>query len=160
MLPHVASTLHLWETGTLNWTQFMLQWLSVSLNSLNSVKVTLTFRKNSSKSHFPGSVLNFLCIAIKQNSIVIYDLRDIFLLIHKNGWAFMLWTSIEGLCWVVGVCRVALPWLMLCYAVHWEISTHSQLMRGWMNTKLFAFIHVNPGMLLITTKVHDNRSGD
>ena len=36
---------HMWETGTLNWTQFMLQWLSVSLNSLNSVKVTLHLGK-------------------------------------------------------------------------------------------------------------------
>ena len=30
---------HMWETGSLNWAQFMHQWLSVSPNSLNSVKV-------------------------------------------------------------------------------------------------------------------------
>ena len=36
---------HMWETGTLNWNQFMLQWLSVSLNSLNSVKVMLHLGK-------------------------------------------------------------------------------------------------------------------
>ena len=30
---------HMWETRSLNQAQFMLHWLSVSLNSLNSVKV-------------------------------------------------------------------------------------------------------------------------
>ena len=37
---------YMWETGTLNWTQFMLQWLSVSLNS---VKVTLYLGKTPVK---------------------------------------------------------------------------------------------------------------
>ena len=34
-----APARHMWETGILSQTQFMLQWLSVSLNSLNPVKV-------------------------------------------------------------------------------------------------------------------------
>ena len=37
---------HMWETGSLNQAQFiMLQWLSISLNSLNSVKVPLHLGK-------------------------------------------------------------------------------------------------------------------
>ena len=36
---------HMWETGSLNWAQFMLQWLSDSLNSPNLVKVTLHLGK-------------------------------------------------------------------------------------------------------------------
>ena len=35
----------MWETGYLNLAQFMLQWLSSSLNSLNSVKVLLNLGK-------------------------------------------------------------------------------------------------------------------
>ena len=41
---HSASKTHV-ETGSLNWAQFMLQWFSDFLNSLNSVKVLLYLRK-------------------------------------------------------------------------------------------------------------------
>ena len=40
-----ASARHMWETGSLNQAQFMLQWLSDSLNLLNSVKVLLHLGK-------------------------------------------------------------------------------------------------------------------
>ena len=40
-----APARHMWETGSLNQAQFMLQWLSISLNSLNSVKVPLRLGK-------------------------------------------------------------------------------------------------------------------
>ena len=36
-----AATRHIWEAWSLKWAQFMLEWLSGSLNSLNSVKVLL-----------------------------------------------------------------------------------------------------------------------
>ena len=42
---NTAPARHMWETRSLNQAQFMLQWLSVSLNSLNSVKVLLHLGK-------------------------------------------------------------------------------------------------------------------
>ena len=42
----------MWETETLNWAQFMLQWLSVSLNSMNSVKVMLHLGKTLIDTNF------------------------------------------------------------------------------------------------------------
>ena len=36
---------HMWGTRSLNWVQFILQWLSLSLNSLNSVNVLLHLAK-------------------------------------------------------------------------------------------------------------------
>ena len=40
-----APARHMWETGSFNQAQFMLHWLSVPLNSLNSVKVLLHLGK-------------------------------------------------------------------------------------------------------------------
>ena len=42
-------TQHIWETESLNWTQFMLRDLSHSLNSLNSMKVLLHLGKTPSR---------------------------------------------------------------------------------------------------------------
>ena len=49
----------MWEAGTLNWTQFMLQWLSFSLNLLNSVKVALHLGKTPLSSFFFAVVIEW-----------------------------------------------------------------------------------------------------
>ena len=70
-----APARHMWETGSLNWVQFMLQWLSVSLNSLNSVKVLLHLGKTQvtfkHKRRWCPPMCQWLCdITLSSNDFV------------------------------------------------------------------------------------------
>ena len=67
---------HMWETASLNQTQFMLQWLSISLHSLNSVKVLLHLGKTPIRLTTSTKPGNFFCTISIIKIKLIYEYRS------------------------------------------------------------------------------------
>ena len=65
-----APARHTWDTRYLNWAQFMLQWFSDSLNSLNSVKALLYFGKTPRQTNHNCIYVHFKEVKCAKNWIV------------------------------------------------------------------------------------------